>query len=37
VQIAPLVDVARSAAAVLGRELPGRTVRTGVISESAAC
>ena len=36
VKIEPIIDVAKSAAEVLGRELPGRTMKTGVISTPAA-
>ena len=37
VSLEPLLDVARSAAQVLGRELPGRTMKTGVIHDGAKC
>jgi len=37
VSLEPILDVARSAAEVLGRELPGRTMKTGVIREGAGC
>ena len=35
VTLDPIIDVARSAAEVLGRELPGRTMKTGVIPDAA--
>jgi hydroxymethylglutaryl-CoA lyase len=35
VSLEPILDVAHSAAEVLGRELPGRTMKTGVIPEHA--
>ena len=35
VKIDPIIDVAKSAAEVLGRELPGRTMKTGVIPDRA--
>lgn len=37
VSLEPILDVAHGAAEVLGRELPGRTMRTGVIPERAKC
>ncbi len=37
VALDPIVDVAKRAEQVLGRELPGRTMKTGVISEGARC
>jgi hydroxymethylglutaryl-CoA lyase len=37
VALDPILDVAKSAAQVLGRELPGRTMKTGVITEGAKC
>ncbi len=35
VKIDPIVDVAKSAGEVLGRELPGRTMKTGIIADHA--
>jgi hydroxymethylglutaryl-CoA lyase len=35
VKIEPIIDVAKSAAEILGRELPGRTMKTGVIPDRA--
>ena len=37
VSLEPILDVAHGAAEVLGRELPGRTMKTGVIPEGAKC
>jgi hydroxymethylglutaryl-CoA lyase len=37
VTIEPIVDVAKSAEQVLGRELPGRTMKTGTIPTGATC
>jgi hydroxymethylglutaryl-CoA lyase len=37
VKVDPLVDVAKNAAEVLGRELPGRTMKTGLIPQGATC
>ena len=37
VTIQPIVDVAKSAEQLLGRELPGRTMKTGTILTSAEC
>jgi len=37
VSLEPILDVAHGAAEVLGRELPGRTMKTGVIQQGAGC
>lgn len=37
VTIDPILDVANGAAQILGRELPGRTMHTGVIPKGAKC
>jgi len=37
VTLEPIIEVAKSAAEVLGRELPGRTMKTGVIPHPAQC